>query len=434
MPFARTDRHSAPASRSGTEGFGFERAAAPQSTQRPDTTFDISCVQSLLSAPNGYAAYAGIGSRETPPDILSFMTAIAEALEARGFTLRSGFAANADTAFELGTAVDELREIFAPWKGFGANPDSKWDKPRWDQIRAWETRTGRRFRPAKALLFTGELRKKAEALAAQFHGNWDRLSSGPKSLHTRNMGQVLGPNLDTPSRFLVCYTVDGKASGGTGQAIRTADAYGIPVLNLHDEAVCAEIVRVLGISGPGGSGRGHRSKPRADGEAQNPDAQCSTSKEGFSKGSVRYCSGSIVEDDADLLVNTVNCVSVMGKGVALEFKTRFPSIMTPYSEACRLKLLQPGESMFFPLPDGRQWAAIATKNHWRQPSQLNWVRSGLNTLAAKARAAGIHSIAVPPAGCTNGGLNWAEVEPILLEALAGFDLRIYGRPSQEGAR
>ena len=251
MPFARTDRPSAPVSRSSTEGFGFGAAAVPRASQQADTAFDISSIEGLLSPPDGYAAYAGIGSRETPPHILSFMTAIAEALEARGFTLRSGFAASADTAFELGTSEDRLREIFAPWKGFGANPNSKWDKPRWDQIRAWEARTGRRFRPAKAFLFTGELRKKAENLAAKFHGNWDRLSSGPKSLHTRNMGQVLGPDLDTPSRFLICSTVDGKASGGTGQAIRTADAYRIPVLNLHDETVHAEIARVLEIASEG---------------------------------------------------------------------------------------------------------------------------------------------------------------------------------------
>lgn len=148
-----------------------------------------------------------------------------------------------------------------------------------------------------------------------------------------------------------------------------------------------------------------------------------------SPSALQYCSGDVSADDADLLVNTVNCVNVMGKGVALAFKQRFPSIMPAYGAACRTKSLRPGGCLILPLPDGRKWAALATKDHWRDRAQLDWVRSGLAELASKAGAAGIRSIAIPPPGCTNGGLAWRDVEPIIVELLKDFDLRIYASPS-----
>src|SRR5690606_28567211 len=89
---------------------------------------------------------------------------------------------------------------------------------------------------------------KAEALAAQHHPAWDRLSPAAQKLHSRNMGQVLGPSLDSPARFVIAYTSDGQDSGGTGQAIRIADSLGIPVLNLHGAELRAELLRVLGLS------------------------------------------------------------------------------------------------------------------------------------------------------------------------------------------
>lgn len=159
---------------------------------------------------------------------------------------------------------------------------------------------------------------------------------------------------------------------------------------------------------------------------------------GFSEGllptasTVEYRNGDVSADDADLLVNTVNCVNVMGKGVALAFKQRFPSIMAAYGNACRSKLLAPGGCLLLPLPDGRKWAALATKNHWRDASQLRWVHSSLLELAQQARVAGVRSIALPPPGCSNGGLDWRDVEPLVLDALQGFDLRIYAQPA--GAR
>src|SRR3546814_10370792 len=95
--------------------------------------------------------------------------------------------------------IYDLREIFAPWEGFGANPNSKWDKPRWDMIRAHEAKTGQKFKPAKAHILKGEHLAKARELAAKHHPAWDRLKESAQNLHTRNMGQVLGPKLDKPA-------------------------------------------------------------------------------------------------------------------------------------------------------------------------------------------------------------------------------------------
>lgn len=426
MPFARTPRTSAT---SGTSEQAQPSAPRPRyRDNRPRRVpFDISLIADLLAAPHGFAAYAGIGSRETPADVLADMTLIAEGLEARGFTLRSGFAGGADTAFELGTSDEALREIFAPWKGFGADPKSKWDQPRWNLIRAWEAKTGRRFQPARAHLLAGPYIAKAEELASQHHAKWHSLPQSAQKLHSRNMGQVLGAKLDTKARFVIAWTSDGQDTGGTGQAIRVAEAFGIPVLNLHDVNVRAEILRILRAVDPSGP-KGNRT------EQTNSISNSPTATNSAGASSVSYHQGDVSGDTADLIVNTVNCVSVMGKGVALSFKSRFPDIMAPYTQACRSKSLQPGDCMLFPLSDGRQWAALATKNHWRHPSKIEWIKSGLAQLRLKARHAGIRSIAIPAPGCGNGGLDWAEVEPLVLAALTDFEVRIYAPTTMVGAR
>lgn len=137
----------------------------------------------------------------------------------------------------------------------------------------------------------------------------------------------------------------------------------------------------------------------------------------------------IVHSNADCLVNTVNCVGVMGKGVALAFKTTFPQIMGPYQSACRTGKILPGTANLYPLrvKNGRltHWAAFASKNHWRNPSEYEWIKTALANLALNAKAAGVHSIALPPVGCGNGGLNWDLVKPMVLESLSEFNLEIY---------
>ena len=148
-------------------------------------------------------AYAGIGSRDTPLGIQIQMTEIARQLRGHGFVLRSGAAKGADQAFERG-ALDQ-KEIFIPWNGF----EGRQQKPELD-------------------LFP-EL---AADIAAQFHPTWDRLSPGAKKLMARTSYQVLGPQLNDPSKFVICWTPGGRVTGGTGQALRIAAYYLIPVYNL----------------------------------------------------------------------------------------------------------------------------------------------------------------------------------------------------------
>lgn len=137
----------------------------------------------------------------------------------------------------------------------------------------------------------------------------------------------------------------------------------------------------------------------------------------------------VTANDADLLVNTVNTEGVMGKGVALAFRRRWPTIMKQYGLDCRNGRLLPGQCLLYELPDGRLWAALSTKKYPRYPSRLEWIRTGVAELAVRAERAGVRSIALPPPGCGNGGLDWAEVEPIVIEALSHFDLRICGAAS-----
>lgn len=139
-----------------------------------------------------------------------------------------------------------------------------------------------------------------------------------------------------------------------------------------------------------------------------------------------YLRGNIVDDSADVLVNTVNTDGVMGAGVALAFRCRWPSIIVPYRRACRESLFDAGRCVLFDLPDGRLWVGLATKDSWRRPSHYTWIETGLKTLADLATKAGAKSIAIPPPGCGNGGLDWDLVCPMVLRYLDTFDLRIYG--------
>jgi len=148
---------------------------------------------------------------------------------------------------------------------------------------------------------------------------------------------------------------------------------------------------------------------------------------------VTYMRGNITKNESDLLVNTVNCVGVMGKGVALDFKKAFPKIDIDYRAACLEGRLYPGSCLLFPLPSDpfhpRFWAAFATKNHWTLPSRYEWISTGLVMLRQQVQKhKSIRSIAIPPLGCGNGGLDWARVHPMIISALSDFDLTIYADP------
>ena len=148
--------------------------------------------------------YAGIGSRETPQDVLSLMQKIGRALALKEYTLRSGGANGADTAFEQGCdMVEGKKEIFLPWRNFN-NHNSE--------------------------LFN--VSNEALNMASNLHPAWDKCSQGAQRLHARNCYQILGENLDTPVEFVVCWTKYPKASGGTALGVRLAEENNIPVFNL----------------------------------------------------------------------------------------------------------------------------------------------------------------------------------------------------------
>lgn len=146
-------------------------------------------------------SYAGIGARATPEPILLEMQSIAMRLALAGWVLRSGLAAGADTAFDKGRSVVGGRAVL-------------------------RTRTD--WQPAIDH-------------AAQFHPAWDRCSDIAKALHARNSLVMLGDWLDKPVSFVVCWTPDGAVTGGTGQALRIATAYGIPVFNLAADGAAARL-------------------------------------------------------------------------------------------------------------------------------------------------------------------------------------------------
>jgi O-acetyl-ADP-ribose deacetylase (regulator of RNase III) len=135
---------------------------------------------------------------------------------------------------------------------------------------------------------------------------------------------------------------------------------------------------------------------------------------------IQFKQGNILEENAEALVNTVNCVGVMGKGVALQFKQAFPENFLAYKKACTAKELQPGKMFIFPTGQlfPRYLINFPTKRHWKEKSRLEDIQTGLKALVAVVRQLEIRSIAIPPLGCGNGGLDWAEVKPLIEEAMS----------------
>ena len=139
---------------------------------------------------------------------------------------------------------------------------------------------------------------------------------------------------------------------------------------------------------------------------------------------IRYAKGNILESDAEALVNTVNTVGVMGKGVALMFKEAFPANYRAYHAACKKGEVEIGH-MFVYKRDavvGPRWIInFPTKKHWRHPSRIEWVRDGLQDLRRVVSEEGISSIAIPPLGAGQGGLVWADVRQEIEQALSGLE-------------
>lgn len=157
--------------------------------------------------------YAGVGARETPSDVLTLMNNIAAHLSNCDFTLRSGGANGADTAFSVGS---NKSEHYLPWPKYNGN-SSTLCEPSLEAIE----------------------------IASKFHPNWGACSQGVRKLHGRNAHIILGENLDSPVDFVICWTKNGKDSGGTGLAIRLAEFLDIPVYNLHSDEIRNKFMEMI---------------------------------------------------------------------------------------------------------------------------------------------------------------------------------------------
>lgn len=146
---------------------------------------------------------------------------------------------------------------------------------------------------------------------------------------------------------------------------------------------------------------------------------------------LRYTQGNLLEASTEALVNTVNEVGVLGKGIALQFRDAFPGSARAYEQACKRKEVQVGRVLLTETGNlsGPRWVIhFPTKKHWRNPSQLQWVRDGLKDLARVLHERAIRSVAIPPMGCGNGGLDWTQVKreiELALGALPDVEVHVY---------
>lgn len=177
-------------------------------------------------APVKRFVYAGIGSRSTPVPVCMIMKEIGFILAQHGWTLRSGAADGADSAFEAGCNFqpEARKEIFIPWERFRGRQSTE---------------------PGVFCSITQDHLKLAEEL----HPNWEAVTRGARLLLARNGSQILGANLNGPCDLVICWTLDGKITGGTGQALRLAARENIPVINLGEQrwkgVPAADVVKAI---------------------------------------------------------------------------------------------------------------------------------------------------------------------------------------------
>lgn len=139
-----------------------------------------------------------------------------------------------------------------------------------------------------------------------------------------------------------------------------------------------------------------------------------------------YSSGDILRTNTAAIVNPVNCVGVMGKGLALQFKRKYPAMFDAYKKICKARHLSPGCILVW---DNSKYHAsgpkfvfnLSTKDDWKSRSKLEYVRSGVGYIRDYITSKPIPSISIPALGCGLGGLDWCNVEPIIRENLEGID-------------
>ena len=146
---------------------------------------------------------------------------------------------------------------------------------------------------------------------------------------------------------------------------------------------------------------------------------------------IEYKSGDIFDEQSEALVNSVNCVGVMGRGIALQFKKRFPDNFKAYAEACKRGEVKPGRMFVYELGHMTYPHYIInfpTKRHWRGKSRLNDIEAGLGALVQEIQNRNIRSIAIPPLGTNLGGLRWTDVRPRIkaaLEVLSDLEITLF---------
>jgi len=136
---------------------------------------------------------------------------------------------------------------------------------------------------------------------------------------------------------------------------------------------------------------------------------------------IEWKDGDILQADAEAIVNTVNTVGVMGKGIALQFKQAYPEMFAEYEKLSKANAIQTGHMHVFDrgvMLNPRYIINFPTKQHWRSPSKIEYVSAGLAALISEIQRLDIKSIAIPPLGCGSGGLDWTEVKPLIADALA----------------
>ncbi len=136
--------------------------------------------------------------------------------------------------------------------------------------------------------------------------------------------------------------------------------------------------------------------------------------------SIEYATGDILEANVGAWVNPVNCVGVMGRGLAAQFKRTYPEMFAAYRAAAKAGAVEPGRMHVFALECGRVVGNSPTKRHWRAKAKLEDVEEGLVALAEVIRTRDLGSIAIPPLGCGLGGLDWEVVRPMVVGTFSEF--------------
>ena len=139
---------------------------------------------------------------------------------------------------------------------------------------------------------------------------------------------------------------------------------------------------------------------------------------------IEYRDGDLLADESEALVNAVNCVGVMGAGVALAFRRRFPENYRAYAAACRRNAVEPGRMFVFETgreTPPRYLVNFPTKRHWKDASRMEDIVAGMDALREEVRARAIRSVALPALGCGLGGLPWPEVRAVVADGLRGLE-------------